>query len=734
MPTPLTHDDPVTLGPYRLIARLGSGGMGTVYVARGAGGRTVALKTMHAGFATQPGARTRFRLEVDAARVIGDRFGARVIDADPLGEIPWLATEFVLGPALDEAVRSAGPLPEASVRALGAALCSALDQLHRSDVVHRDLKPSNILVSAYGPKVIDFGIARAIGDDQLTRTGAAVGTPAFMSPEQATGEQHGAPGDVFALAGVLVFAATGRAPFGSGQPADLLYRVRYAEADLREVPPPLVPLLAQCLAKEPEKRPGMAELAAQLHDGGGEFAEYLPDALLAEIGRRAADVWRIVPERLPAPAVEESAGEVAAVPGRSPSRRGFLAAGGVLGVTAAAGGVWWYRGSGGPPAKKVAAPTRNLDPLWQYDGSGAGGTGGTGGAGGGLDVLGWGLLMPYQAHGSIWLPLNATAKRLDPSTGRLQRDVVITMNWWQTAVEDGRLYLLGHDPDRPAESIVVDVWNETQEYVQPTSASLADATPDLVPSQLLCVVGDIAYVAVGQGQLPADKGFLPAQTWTLRAADLRTGKTLWKRLLPQRARGSRKLNFLAAKVAGEYLVTLQTLDESQTHLVVRDIRSGAVLWDKPYNVNAPDALRSELATDANHLYLGGSQLQALRLSDGTQAWATKLGQIYGPPTLANGVLYTVGSGIGLTAVDAARGEVLWREATAEAQQAYTVWRPVVGTRHAYYKNGLQLRAVSLASHGTVLTYRTTGKQFHEYPEARMILAVDDDGLSAYPLR
>ena len=734
MPTPLAHDDPVALGPYRLIARLGSGGMGTVYMARAAGGRTVALKTMHAGIAADPGARTRFRLEVDAARVIGDRFGARVMDADPLGETPWLATEFVLGPALDEAVRCAGPLSEGPVRALGAALCSALDQLHRSDVVHRDLKPSNILVTAYGPKVIDFGIARAIGDDPLTRTGAAVGTPAFMSPEQATGEQHGAAGDVFALAGVLVFAATGRAPFGSGQPADLLYRVRYAEADLREVPPPLVPLLAQCLAKEPEKRPRMAELAAQLHHGKGEFAEYLPDALLVEIGRRAADVWRIVPERLPAPTVEEGAGEITSVPGRSPSRRAFLAAGGALAATAAAGGVWWYRGSGGSPDKQVAAPTRNLDPLWQYDGSdGSSGSGGSGGSNG-LDVLGWGLLTPYQAHGSIWLPLNATAKRLDPSTGRLQRNVVITMNWWQTAVQDGRLYLLGNDPSRTGESTAIDTWNESRNKALPTSADLVDATPTLVPNQLLCVSGDIAYVAAGQGQVPADKGFLPAQTWTLRAADLRTGRTLWTRLLPQRAGSSRKLNFLVAKVAGAYLVTLQTLDESQTHMVVRNARSGAVLWDKPYNVNVPDALRSDLAADDNYLYLGGSQLQALRLRDGTQAWATALGQIYGPPTLVNGVLYTVGSGIGLTAVDAARGKVLWREATTEAQQAYTVWRPVVGTRYAYYKNGLQLRAVSLASHGTVLTYRTTGKQFHDYPQARMILAVDDDRLSAYPLR
>ena len=248
MPFPLAHDDPPGLGTYRLLARLGSGGMGTVYLARSPGGRTLALKTMHARIATTTEFRTRFRLEADAARVIGGRYGAQVVDADPLAETPWMATEYVLGPPLDDAVELAGPLPEASVRALGAALCGALGQLHHSDVVHRDLKPSNIMVTAHGPKVIDFGIARALGDDRLTHTGAAVGTPAFMSPEQATGQEHTPAGDVFALAGVLVFAATGRGPFGEGQPADLLYRVRYSRAGPHRH--------ARCPRPGPGPRPG----------------------------------------------------------------------------------------------------------------------------------------------------------------------------------------------------------------------------------------------------------------------------------------------------------------------------------------------------------------------------------------------------------------------------------------------------------------------------------------------
>ncbi|WP_258037915.1 serine/threonine-protein kinase, partial [Streptomyces sp. SM5] len=254
--SPLTHDDPVRIGGYRPVARLGGGGMGTVYLARSADGRTAALKTMHARLATDPVSRGRFRLETDAARIIGPVHGARVLDADPSADIPWLATEYVLGPGLDEAVSSRGPLPEPAVRALGALLCAALTQLHRSDVVHRDLKPSNIMLTVDGPKLIDFGIARADGDDHLTRTGTAAGTPAFMSPEQAIGQEHTAAGDVFALAGVLTYAATGHGPFGTGQPADLLYRVRYAEPDLTGLPPALAPVLGQALGKVPAGRSG----------------------------------------------------------------------------------------------------------------------------------------------------------------------------------------------------------------------------------------------------------------------------------------------------------------------------------------------------------------------------------------------------------------------------------------------------------------------------------------------
>ncbi|MBZ9641365.1 protein kinase [Streptomyces sp. PSKA30] len=735
MPTSLTHDDPAALGPYRLIARLGSGGMGTVYVARSAGGRTVALKTMHAGIATDPAARTRFRLEVDAARVIGGQFGARVMDADPLAETPWLATEYVLGPALDEAIEACGPLPERSVRALGAALCSALGQLHRSDIVHRDLKPSNILITAYGPKVIDFGIARAIGDDRLTRTGAAVGTPAFMSPEQATGQDHDAAGDVFALAGVLVYAATGHGPFGYGQAADLLYRVRYGEADLSGVPDSLVPLLARCLSKDPLQRPGIAELAAHLHDGQGEFAEQLPESLLAEIGRRAVDVWQIVPQRLPAPPDNPGPVPVAAGPGSRPSRRGFLAMGGLLAASAAVGGgVWWRQGRTSPDAPPQgggstatgsnAEKTRNLDPLWQY------------GMGFNSSSI-WALTVPHVVDGTVLVPTGGNTEGVGPTDGEAKWQATTWETGWQMVVADGRVYRLsrtGITDDGIGSPVALETANPRDGETIKTLARFAGTNDQLEAQQLLCVFDGVAYAAVGEGKTSPLGLFLTTHSFTLRAVDIRTGEILWSKPLPKRPYKSERLHFLAAKAVGSRLVTLQEVEEWKVRVVVRDTRTGAVVWDKPYDVLNPEPLRSAIAADDSHLYLGGARLRALRVRDGEEVWATEAGGRYSPPTLKTGVVYAVREGAGLTTVDADEGEVLWTEQGGEVDEASTGWRPIVGTRYAYYKNGALLRALSLSNHRTALTYKTDGEQFYEDAQTKLLLAVDNDYVTAYPLR
>ncbi|MGW5429020.1 protein kinase domain-containing protein [Streptomyces sp. NPDC004059] len=732
MPTPLTHDDPVALGPYRLIARLGSGGMGTVYVARSAGGRTVALKTMHAAIATDPAARTRFRLEVDAARVIGEQFGARVMDADPLAETPWLATEYVLGPPLDEAVEAGGPLPEQSVRALGAALCSALGQLHRSDVVHRDLKPSNILLTAYGPKVIDFGIARAIGDDRLTRAGAAVGTPAFMSPEQATGQEHDAAGDVFALAGVLVYAATGRGPFGHGQAADLLYRVRYAEADLSGVPAALVPVLAQCLVKEPGARPTTGQLTGQLHDGRGEFADHLPNEMLADIGRRAADVWQLVPQRLPEPAVGPEAAVDTTTAGGRPSRRGFLALAGVLAAGAVAGGgAWWWqeraaaRGGEGTTGQGSARRTRNLDPLWSYQFDSPMLT----------DVFG--MVVPQGIGGMIVVPMGGYTHGVSPKSGASKWQVYSQESGWQMIVAGGRLYglTLGSVTDDGFGSAVslrtVDPHNGK---TVKTLVRLADTNDELSTHQLLYVTDRVAYVVVGNGKEDGTGYMMARQTFTLRAADLRTGKQLWSKALPARPDDSKRLHFLAARAVGRRLVTLQEVQEWTVHIVVRDTSTGAVVWDRPHDIDDPDILRGGIAADGDHVYLGGRRLRALRLSDGAVAWQTTTDRAYSPPALRAGVVYAVGAGIGLTAFDAASGRVLWTEKGGAADEASTAWQPVLGTEYAYYKNAALLHVVSLSDRTTALTYQTSGKQFRADTDSRLVLGVNSTDLTAYPLK
>ena len=218
MPDQLRATDPRAIGPYRLTGRLGSGGMGDVFLGRSAGGRLVAVKVIRAELAEDPEFRTRFRNEVDAARRVNGLYTAPVADADVDGAVPWLATAYVAGPSLATAVESHGPLPVRSVLALAAGLAEGLGAVHAAGLVHRDIKPSNVLLAADGPRVIDFGIARGTHNTVLTLAGRIIGSPDFMSPEQAIGREIGPASDMFSLGGVLVFAATGLPPFYGGRP------------------------------------------------------------------------------------------------------------------------------------------------------------------------------------------------------------------------------------------------------------------------------------------------------------------------------------------------------------------------------------------------------------------------------------------------------------------------------------------------------------------------------------
>lgn len=317
----LIAEDPTRIGPYRLIARLGAGGMGLVYLGRSEGGRTVAVKVVQAEHAGHPEFRRRFAREVAAARRVGGSWTADVLDADPEAAVPWVATQYIPGPDLHTVVaQDFGPLPEHSVHTLANRLALALQAVHDAGLIHRDLKPSNVLVTVDGPRVIDFGIARAMdslaGDSLHTRTGMLIGSPGFMSPEQVRGLELTPASDVFCLGAVLVYAATGRHLFGAtdtGLNAHL-FRVAEEEADLTGVPETLVDLVRACLDKDPAKRPTPQQVAART--APDQASEWLPGAVLAQLGRHAAQLL----DYAPAAPAEALAGAPAAHPDpRTPS-------------------------------------------------------------------------------------------------------------------------------------------------------------------------------------------------------------------------------------------------------------------------------------------------------------------------------------------------------------------------------------------------------------------------------
>ncbi|MGI5131549.1 protein kinase domain-containing protein [Pseudonocardia sp. CA-107938] len=260
----LEQDDPATVGPFALLGRLGAGGMGTVYLGRSGDGAMAAVKVLHSGFAADVEFRRRFAREVAVARTVRGHGLVPLLDGDAEAPRPWLATEYVESRSLNQVVEDRGPLSEPEVTVLGRGLADALAQLHAQGVVHRDLAPSNVLITDDGPRLIDFGVARSIGESVITATGAVLGTPAFMSPEQAGGTEIRPASDVFSLAAVLVFAATGAGPYGHETDAVALLRhIRDDEPDLSALSPGLRSVLEPCLAKDPTTRPDAASVAAQ---------------------------------------------------------------------------------------------------------------------------------------------------------------------------------------------------------------------------------------------------------------------------------------------------------------------------------------------------------------------------------------------------------------------------------------------------------------------------------------
>ena len=287
----LQPEDPREIGPYRLLGQLGSGGMGQVFLGMSAGGRPIAVKIIRTELANDPDFRARFRSEVSAAQKVSGLFTALVVDADLDGPMPWLATAYVAGPSLTEAVRGHGPLPSRSLMALAAGLAEGLGAIHAAGVVHRDLKPSNVLLAEDGPRVIDFGISEAAEASAAAGANVMIGSPGYMSPEQVLGAEIGAASDMFSLGAVLTFAATGQGPFGTGSNAALMYRLVNSPAKLGDVPGELRPLVGRCLAKHPGDRPTAREMLAEvgaLQPAPGWLAESIMSSFVLDRPAAAA--------------------------------------------------------------------------------------------------------------------------------------------------------------------------------------------------------------------------------------------------------------------------------------------------------------------------------------------------------------------------------------------------------------------------------------------------------------
>jgi len=338
----LQPEDPREIGPYRLLGQLGTGGMGQVFLGMSAGGRPIAVKIIRTELATDPDFRARFRREVAAAQKVSGLFTALVVDADLDCPMPWLATAYVAGPSLTEAVQGHGPLPVRSVLALTAGLAEGLDAIHAAGVVHRDLKPSNVLLAEDGPRVIDFGISEAAEASVVAGANMLIGSPGYMSPEQVLGADIGPASDIFSLGSVLTFAATGIGPFGAGSHAALMYRLVNNPADLDDVPGALRSLISCCLAKHPGARPTARQVLAEvgaLQPAPGWLAESIMNSFIQDPAAAAAAGLAGAGKQV------AQAATSARPPGAAPPRRP---------------GQLLRRGTGGPGRHRISRPLASV--------------------------------------------------------------------------------------------------------------------------------------------------------------------------------------------------------------------------------------------------------------------------------------------------------------------------------------------------------------------------------------
>ncbi|MFH8442515.1 PQQ-binding-like beta-propeller repeat protein [Streptomyces sp. NPDC018026] len=623
---PLTAGDPVRVGRYRLLARLGQGGMGRVYLARSPGGRAVAVKVVREALLRDEGFRRRFVREVAAARRVTGFFTAAVVDADPEGDPAWLATEYVPGLSLQDAVARHGVWPRDAVRGLGAALAEALAAVHAADLVHRDLKPSNVLLAPDGPRVIDFGISAAVGDTALTQTGTVIGTPGFIPPEQLRHEVSGPAGDVFALGAVLAYAAAGVGPFGGGASHAVNYRVVHEDPDLRALAPALADVVARCLAKDPAHRPTVAWLLDELGesqtpapDGDVTTAGWLPGPV-ADSAHRLRDGTPTEPLPRPGDATTRTAPAPAPAPPGTRRRRlrTVLAAATALAVTATAVVLWRVSAEDEEPSRPP-----NLEQLWTH----------TLADGQRLSVSSQDTLYLEHEKGHRITALDVTdgSRRWDrrvrvddvgQDTGHLKsvgNDIRIT------GVSEGLLFYGSNDH---LYAIDADDGDHRWRYMDST----------FHPSPV--VVGDAAYAHLD---------------YFFYVLDPRTGDKLWDYGFDPKADGSNiaVTDDVLLVHSGKKLIAvdLRTHKEKWTHQAASDAETGLVVADGKVYFGTLDG--SLYAVDAR-----SGEEEWRRTFEG-ELWDGRLGEGAGMPQVADGTVYFENDAY-VSAFDADTGSQRWR--------------------------------------------------------------------------
>ncbi|MEU7407733.1 PQQ-binding-like beta-propeller repeat protein [Streptomyces sp. NPDC042638] len=696
----LTQHDPRRIGPFEVLGRLGAGGMGLVYLARSASGRRVAIKTVRTELAEDQLFRVRFTREVEAARAVSGFYTAAVVDADPRAAVPWLATAYVPAPSLEEIVNECGPLPAQAVRWLAAGVAEALQSIHGAGLVHRDLKPSNVLVVEDGPRVIDFGIASGVSNTRLTMTNVAVGTPAYMSPEQAKDSRSvtGAS-DVFSLGSMLVFAATGHPPFHGANPVETVFMLLREGPDLTGLPEELRPLIELCMQMEAPARPTPADLQAQLaphlfgsgSDDSGTASAWLPEKAVGLIESRRGG--RPAARPAPATAGGPRGGGRPAVPPPPPYDPPVPAS---AAVPVGAPGTGPVRLAGAPvpigPGPRVAdaraaavkapPPEAGLVASWSRPRPGPAG------ADPAVppvppvppETAGW-RPWRFRMSNDVWgtpsvdgdlvYVTSFEVHALDVGTGRRRfktRDVA-----WSMAVADGRI----HASDGPTLFALearegADLWRLSTEawvyslaadrgtVVTGTRGGGVQAWEAANGQKLWEITGcQTDFESPEAGPVVHDGTVYVWQDARLRALEARTGEERWSYPIGDAASCGGVPVRLAPAADGCVYVS------AGTRVLAVDAASGMVRWhfEAPAVFLCPPAFAPGPAVTGGGVYLADylGTVYALDAADGRDRWriATEARSSIDPVLVAAGHVH-VGSGKGLYTLDAVTGTPKWR--------------------------------------------------------------------------